>query len=178
MKSRKIKLEKYEDWLVALFYLIITVVYAVQIPSIKITSISPIDSAFLPIILSAGMGILTVCQIYQAIKKQKKMAQAAAENADADANAETVDAEDAPDYGRAIMTLAASLLYVALLNPLGFVISSVVYLELQMCIMSPKDKRKPVKFLIISIITVLVIYFIFHNLLRLMLPNGILTGIF
>ena len=176
MKSRKIKLEKYEDWLVALFYLIITVVYAVQIPSIKITSISPIDSAFLPIILSAGMGILTVCQIYQAIKKQKKMAQAAAENADADA--ETVDAEDAPDYGRAMMTLAASLLYVALLNPLGFVISSVVYLELQMCIMSPKDKRKPVKFLIISIITVLVIYFIFHNLLRLMLPNGILTGIF
>ena len=176
MKSRKIKLEKYEDWLVALFYLIITVVYAVQIPSIKITSISPIDSAFLPIILSAGMGILTVCQIYQAIKKQKKMAQAAAENADADA--ETVDAEDAPDYGRAMMTLAASLLYVALLNPLGFVISSIVYLELQMCIMSPKDKRKPVKFLIISIITVLVIYFIFHNLLRLMLPNGILTGIF
>ncbi len=177
MKSRKIKLEKYEDWLVALFYLIITLVYAAQIPSIKRTSISPIDSAFLPIILSIGMGVLTICQIYQAIKKHKQQSQAAAENPDAEAEADTVAAEDAPEYGRAMMTLAASLLYVALLNPLGFIISSVVYLVLQMCIMSPKDKRKPVKFLIISVITVLVIYFVFHNLLRLMLPNGILTGI-
>ena len=31
--------------------------------------------------------------------------------------------------------------------------------------------------LIISIVSVVVIYFVFHNLLQLMLPNGILTGI-
>lgn len=170
MKRNFKKLEKYEDWLVALFYFLVTVVYAVQIPSIKRTSISPINSAFLPIILSAGMGILTVCQIWNAVKKQK-----AAKTADA--AEETAEAVDGPDYGRAMLTLAASLLYVALLKPLGFMISSILYLELQMCIMADKERRKPAKFLIISVVSVVVIYFVFHNLLQLMLPNGILTGI-
>ena len=90
---------------------------------------------------------------------------------------ESLEAVDRPDYGRVILTLVFSLLYVALLKPLGFVISSILYLELQMCIMSQKEKRKPVKFLLISVISVMVIYFVFHNLLQLMLPNGILTGI-
>jgi len=170
MKRNFKKLEKYEDWLVALFYFLVTVVYAVQIPSIKRTSISPINSAFLPIILSAGMGILTVCQIWNAVKKQKA-AKAT------DAAEETAEAVDGPEYGRAMLTLAASLLYVALLKPLGFMISSILYLELQMCIMADKERRKPVKFLIISVVSVVVIYFVFHNLLQLMLPNGILTGI-
>ena len=170
IKRNFTKLEKYEDWLVALFYFLVTVVYAVQIPSIKRTSISPINSAFLPIILSAGMGILTVCQIWNAVKKQKA-AKAT------DAAEETAEAVDGPEYGRAMLTLAASLLYVALLKPLGFMISSILYLELQMCIMVDKERRKPVKFLIISVVSVVVIYFVFHNLLQLMLPNGILTGI-
>lgn len=170
MKPNFKKLEKYEDWMTALFYLLVTIVYAVQIPSIKRTSISPINSAFLPIILSVGMGILTVCQVYNAVKKQRSEK---ANNADE----KTAETADGPDYGRAMLTLASSLLYVALLKPLGFVISSILYLELQMCIMSQKEKRKPVKFLIISAVSVVVIYFVFHNLLQLMLPNGILTGI-
>ena len=170
MKRNFKKLEKYEDWLVALFYFLVTVVYVVQIPSIKRTSISPISSAFLPIILSAGMGILTVCQIWNAVKKQKAVKAT-------DAAEETAEAVDGPDYGRAMLTLVASLLYVALLKPLGFMISSILYLELQMCIMVDKERRKPVKFLIISVVSVVVIYFVFHNLLQLMLPNGILTGI-
>ena len=170
MKHNFKKLEKHEDWLVALFYLAVTIVYATQIPSIKRTSISPINSAFLPPVLSVGMGVLTVFQVYNAVKKQR------AEKAD-DGEEKTADSADDPDYGRAMLTLAASLLYVALLKPLGFVISSVLYLELQMCIMAQKERRRPLKFLIISIISVVVIYFVFHNLLQLMLPNGILTGI-
>lgn len=170
MKHNFKKLEKHEDWLVALFYLAVTIVYATQIPSIKRTSISPINSAFLPTVLSVGMGVLTVFQVYNAVKKQR------VEKAD-DGEEKTADSADGPDYGRAMLTLAASLLYVALLKPLGFVISSVLYLELQMCIMAQKERRRPLKFLIISIVSVVVIYFVFHNLLQLMLPNGILTGI-
>ena len=170
MKHNFKKLEKHEDWLVALFYLAVTIVYAMQIPSIKRTSISPINSAFLPTVLSVGMGVLTVFQVYNAVKKQR------AEKAD-DGEEKTADSADGPDYGRAMLTLAASLLYVALLKPLGFVISSVLYLELQMCIMVQKERRRPLKFLIISIVSVVGIYFVFHNLLQLMLPNGILTGI-
>lgn len=116
------------------------------------------------------MGILTVCQVYNTVKKKRKEKVNNTEN-------ESLEAVDRPDYGRVILTLVFSLLYVALLKPLGFVISSILYLELQMCIMSQKEKRKPVKFLLISVISVMVIYFVFHNLLQLMLPNGILTGI-
>lgn len=171
MKHNFKKLEKHEDWLVALFYLAVTIVYAMQIPSIKRTSISPINSAFLPTVLSVGMGVLTVFHDFTMPLRSKER-----KNAD-DGEEKTADSADGPDYGRAMLTLAASLLYVALLKPLGFVISSVLYLELQMCIMVQKERRRPLKFLIISIVSVVVIYFVFHNLLQLMLPNGILTGI-
>lgn len=172
MKRSFKKLEKYEDWLVALFYLVVTVVYTSQIPGIKHTKISPVDSRFLPAILSAGMAVLTVFQVYNAVKKHQ--AQKAAPAAE---ETEEVPEAQRPEYRRAMMTLASSLLYVAILQPVGFVISSILYLELQMCVMAPREKRKPVRFLIISIAAVIVVYFVFHNLLRLMLPNGILTGI-
>lgn len=171
MKRSFKKLEKREDWLVALFYLVVTIVYASQIPSIKHTKISPVDSRFLPIVLCIGMSVLTLCQMYNALKNHR-----AQKTVDVSAEEEQLEAQR-PEYRRAMMTLASSLLYVAILQPVGFVISSILYLELQMCVMAPREKRKPLRFLFIAVVAVAVVYFVFHNLLKLMLPSGILTGI-
>ena len=74
-------------------------------------------------------------------------------------------------------TLATALIYVMLFKPLGFVLSSILYLTVQMSVMAPKEERRPLRFLLISVIAVAVIYLIFHNGLSLLLPGGVLTGI-
>lgn len=64
-----------------------------------------------------------------------------------------------------------------LFKPLGFVLSSILYLTVQMAVMAPREERKPLRFFLISVIAVAVIYLIFHNGLSLLLPGGVLTGI-
>ncbi len=160
--------KKYEDWFVAAFFLLVTVVYSTQIPMIKRTKISPVSSAFMPTVVAVGMGILTLCQVWQAYKKMKQAAVV---------TEEALTGEEAPDYKRAGLTIGSALLYVLALKPVGFVFSTIIYLVAQMSIMAPPEKRKPLQFLLISVIVTAVVYVIFHNVLRLMLPAGILSGI-
>ena len=113
-------------------------------------------------------GALALVQLYMAFRnwKQAKAAGGTQEKA-----------EDSPDYRRAMYTLATALIYVMLFKPLGFVLSSILYLTVQMSVMAPKEERRPLRFLLISVIAVAVIYLIFHNGLSLLLPGGVLTGI-
>ncbi len=161
------KLIKNKELMTGFFFLLVTVVYSSQIPIIKRTKISPVNSAFLPLIISIGMGILTVCQLYCAYIDIKKRP----------LQQESVQMEQASDINRVICTLGCALVYVILFQPLGFVISSIAYLFAQMCVLAPKEERKPVLFFIVSVISVIAIYLLFYKGLRLMLPNGILTGI-
>lgn len=66
------KLKKYEDWLTGAFFLAITLVYASQIPLIKRTKISPVNSAFLPTIVAVCMGALALVQLYMAFRNWKR----------------------------------------------------------------------------------------------------------
>lgn len=163
-------LKKNIDLMTGLFFLLVTVVYASQIPLIKRTKISPVNSAFLPTIIAVGMGLLTICQFYIAFRSIREPKPDSGNGGDS-------GAAGSPDYRRVLLTLAAALIYVALFAPLGFVISSILYLTAEMCILAPKEARRPVFFFLISIVAVIAIYFIFHNGLSLMLPNGVLTGI-
>ena len=43
-------------------------------------------------------------------------------------------------------TLATALIYVMLFKPLGFVLSSILYLTVQMSVMAPKEERRPLRF--------------------------------
>lgn len=76
-----------------------------------------------------------------------------------------------------IVMIVACLVYAYLLTPLGFVVSSVLFLFLLLYLMTKKEKRNYLKFGIITIISVLAIYFIFSNFFGIRLPQGILQGI-
>lgn len=151
------------DLFAGVFFLVIAVVYATQIPRIKLTKISLINSAFFPKICVTGLIILSFCQIYQALKKMKL--------------AENGKTEERKDYRCVIMTFALSLIYVMLLEPVGFLISSILYMTAQMAVLCPQGEQKPVLYVVISIAASAIIYFLFRNGLHLMLPSGILTGI-
>ncbi|MEG1720068.1 MAG: tripartite tricarboxylate transporter TctB family protein [Pseudoflavonifractor sp.] len=73
-----------------------------------------------------------------------------------------------------ILTLGLFAIYALLMEPLGFLISTALYLFFQMIVLSPKEKRKYPLFAIISVVASVAIYFAFTKLFYLMLPPGIL----
>ena len=81
-----------------------------------------------------------------------------------------VDEPEEKNQRAALLTLLLLLAYVFLFSVLGFIIDSILYLFLQFCILAP-GKRQYVKYLIISVITVVLIYAFFRHVLLLMLPT-------
>lgn len=78
--------------------------------------------------------------------------------------------------GRCVFeTFVAIFIYVTIIDPLGFLLSTVVYLIAQMIILYPEKltKKKLILFVVISIVASAAIYYIFRNVFYLMLPAGI-----
>ena len=73
-----------------------------------------------------------------------------------------------------VATIVVFTAYVLLMKPVGFIITSAVYLFLQMLILCPKEKRNSILFAVISVVCAVAIYYIFRNGLNVMLPAGIL----
>lgn len=74
-------------------------------------------------------------------------------------------------------TLALIAVYVLLMKPVGFVITTFVYLVAQMYVLTPKEKRTKKNFalfVVISLIASFAIYLLFVKVFYLMLPAGIL----
>lgn len=82
------------------------------------------------------------------------------------------------DLKSVLLTMALLVIYVFLIPSLGFVIAGILYLFLQMIVMSNKPTPKQfVLYAVISIILPFVVYSIFVNVFNLMLPAGLLDGI-
>lgn len=65
-------------------------------------------------------------------------------------------------------------LYVLLMKPVGFVLTTGVYLFLQMLVLAPKGKLRPWLAAALSVVLAVGIYLIFSRLLNVPLPAGIL----
>ncbi len=90
-------------------------------------------------------------------------------------NAPTPD--DYRDAIPVVYTFIIILLYAVLFEPLGFIISSILCMFAQMCVLSPKAAFRPGKFFLISVVCAVVVYIAFKGGLDLSLPGGVLEGI-
>lgn len=86
--------------------------------------------------------------------------------------------EEALEYvknyrGVAVM-MVLCVLYAEFLKPIGFVVTSLIFLFLTLCMISKKEERNYVKFVVITVITVFAINFIFRRFFGIRLPAGIL----
>ncbi|HCJ76753.1 MAG TPA: hypothetical protein DHV88_10305 [Roseburia sp.] len=74
-----------------------------------------------------------------------------------------------------ILTVLFLILYVIGLAYLGFIISTIIYIIAQSELMTQKAKRKKgiVKSIILAVVATAAIYFLFNNLLSLLLPVGV-----
>jgi hypothetical protein len=78
------------------------------------------------------------------------------------------------DIGGGTMTILAIITYVALFKVLGFLIATTLYLFVQIMILSNAKNRNLPLFGAISIVTPVIIYFLFVKAFNLILPPGIL----
>lgn len=70
-----------------------------------------------------------------------------------------------------LFIIVLSILYVVLIKPLGFVVSTFLFLTGSMILLEVKNKKIAV---LVPIITVALIYFVFKILLKVQIPVGIL----
>ena len=85
--------------------------------------------------------------------------------------------KDHSDYRRVLESLVLATIYVNVLKPVGFLISTFVYLCLQIYVLAPNDKRTKkdiVKFVVISLIFTVVVYVLFRYGFKIILPTGII----
>jgi putative tricarboxylic transport membrane protein len=144
-----------------LFFLVFTLIYISQIPAIRITRVSIIDSALYPKVMAALLLFLSAAQLYVALKRLKQGKQAGGE-------------ETKREYKGAVRTLLLAVAYVVVLEPVGFFISSSLYIFLQILIMCPSERVRYGQFAVIALTASGIIDLVFRFGLNLMLPLGLL----
>lgn len=89
----------------------------------------------------------------------------------------TAQSEEKGNIKGFLLTLVLLFLYVLLLKPIGFVITSSLYMFLQMLLFVPGElinKKRLILFAVISILLPVLVNLLFANVFSLILPAGIL----
>ncbi len=159
--------KKYGDIVVGVFFMAISaalIVMAQMLPKSKVMDIGP---DFMPMVIGSVSFILAAILTFLSVKNFKMRAK------------ELEGAEIAEcDYQRVLGSVILVLIYVFILQPVGFIISTIAYLLLQMLVLSPDDERDGkhiIRLVVIDIIFTLVVFFLFRYGFKIVLPAGIFT---
>lgn len=158
--------KKHGDYVVSGFFMALSVVMyalAARLPKSKVMSVGP---DFMPKVISIAVFILSAVLLVTTITERRVRA------------AEIAAAKDAEkkDYKRVILSFLMVLIYVYTLKLVGFTITSLVFLPAEMFILAPDDKRTKkdlLRYVIISVIFTLIVYFLFRYGFKILLPRGI-----
>ena len=131
------------------------------------------SAKIVPILLGVLLAVLSVICIIEGILKLKKYGTTIVSKEAKQAH----DKEAALDSFAVIATFALMLLYAIGLSRLGFCLSTMLYLFLQISLLAPKAKHSKKSFLIYAIVAVvftMAIFFIFRFGLSMLLPRGVI----
>lgn len=159
--------KKYGDIVVGVFFMVLSaalIVMAKMLPKSKVMEIGP---DFMPLVIGSVAFILAAILTFLSVKNFKLHAK----------ELENTTVPDC-DYKRVLSSVILVLIYVFVLQPVGFILSTMVYLLLQMLVLSPDDERDPkhiIRLVIIDVIFTLVVFFLFRYGFKIVLPAGIFT---
>lgn len=158
--------KKYGDFVVSIFFMVLSIamiIMAQQLPKSKVMDIGP---DFMPTVIGVLILVLSVILLISTIRNFKAKA----------AELEGVEPEKY-DYPRVIISFLLVLVYAFVLKNVGFIICTLVYLPIQMFVLSPEDKRSKkdiILYLVIDVIFTIAVYFLFRYGFKILLPAGIL----
>lgn len=121
-------------------------------------------SRFMPRLIAILMAILSVAKIVGAAKEPEKVQE------------ERQETERSDKLGGGL-TVALIVGYTLAFKPLGFILSTFLYLFAQMMLLSQKENRKIPLFFAISIIAPILIYLFFVHVMGRPMPQGLITFI-
>jgi hypothetical protein len=159
--------KKYGDICVSIFFLVVGIFLIIGARSFPKSAVVEIGPDFMPTVIGVIIILLSAILLAQSIKGLKE----------AVAKAEAEGPDDS-DYKRVLSSLILSLVYVFVLQPVGFIISTFVYLFGQIFVLAPDEKRTKkdiILYLIIDVVFVLVVFFLFRYGFKIVLPAGIFT---
>ena len=158
---------KYGDIVIGIFYAAlgaVTIWLGQQLPKSRVMKIGP---DFMPMVIGILILVLALMLLFSAIKNFKANT----------AKAEAMPA-DTSDYKRVLASLVLVVIYVNILAPIGFILSTLGYLFLQIVVLAPNDRRSSKNILmyaVIDIVFVFVVFFLFRYGFKIVLPAGIFT---
>ncbi|MCC8025529.1 MAG: tripartite tricarboxylate transporter TctB family protein [Clostridium sp.] len=159
--------KKYGDIVVGVFFIALSsvmMVMAQMLPKSKVMDIGP---DFMPMAIGIITFLLAAALLFLSVKNFKMHVAA-------------IDSEsiESCDYKRVLYSGLLVLVYVFILKPVGFIISTFLYLPLQMLVLAPEDRRGKkdlIKLLVIDLIFTMVVFFLFRYGFKIVLPAGIFT---
>lgn len=166
---------KYDDVFSGFFLLIVSVVMYIATFSFEALTTTLIGPAFMPQIIAIAIGIFSILIIVngfmktRTIEKEETLPEPVVEGHD-----DKLISGQKDSYRPVILTLLLMLAYVVLIPVIGFLITTILYIFLQMMILSDKTTRKIWLFALVSIVSSVVIYYVFRNVFYVMLPTGIM----
>lgn len=158
---------KYWDLASGIAFLVLSIAVFVGAQNVKTLAVSSIGSGFFPSVVSILLAITSIAIIAGGIVQSRKPDTPAAQKA-------VSAAAEKPRVWGVVGTFGLMALYALLITKVGFLITTTVYLFIQINILSPKASRKQLMFAIISVVASVIIYYTFVKVFNLMLPAGIL----
>ena len=123
------------------------------------------SAKIMPILLGVLLALLSVFCIIQGIRRMKAPDEQEAKKL------------DRGDLMAVVFTFAVIIGYILVMPLLGFILSTVIYLFLQMLILAPKDKRNYVLFAIVAVVFTALVFVAFRIGLQQLLPRGIIENL-
>ena len=131
-----------------------------------------IGPRFFPKLVSIFGGILSLLIIKDGLQSSKR------KKRDAKQISEQKESEDMPNIGASLFSLANVIVYMLILERVGYIVASCIFLLLQSFLLASDKQRKSKKSLIVilcmSIIVPVIVFIAFRYGFYLMLPSGTL----
>ena len=159
-------IKKYGDLTIGIFFSVLSIAMILASIALPKSTVMEIGPDFVPLCIAILTLGLAAALIVLSLKQMKK---------NAGIEIAVDPSEEAPDMKRVIISFLLILIYVFIMKPVGFIVSTCVYLPLQMLVLAPDEGRKPVFLTIISVLFTFAVFFLFRYGFKIVLPAGIFT---
>lgn len=160
-------IKKYGDIIVGVFFMLLSAAMLVMAKMLPKSTVMDIGPDFMPMCIGVMTFVLAAALVFLNIKNMKIYV----------ARAEAEGPEKA-DYKRVLTSFIIILVYVFVLKSVGFIISTLVYLPVQMFILAPEERRgkkNVIQLLLTDVLFTFVVFFLFRYGFKIVLPAGIFT---
>lgn len=159
--------KKYGDIVVSVFFMALSAVMIYAATLLPKSTVMEIGPDFMPTVVGVVTFILSAGLLVISLKGLKTRVAEAQANPPAEC-----------DYKRMLISLILILIYVFTLKPVGFIVTTLVYLPIQMYVLADPEhrgKKDIITLLVIDVVFTLAVFFLFRYGFKIVLPQGIFT---